>query len=37
MKKFELGSVASAVRTSIGVLLLAASAIPVNAFVNPQP
>ena len=37
MKKFDRGAVASGARTSSGVRLLAASVIPVSAFVTPGP
>jgi hypothetical protein len=36
-KKFDRGELASAVTTTSGVRLFAASVIPVSALVNPQP
>jgi hypothetical protein len=36
-KKFDRGELASAVTTTRGVRLLAASVIPVSALVRPQP
>jgi predicted Na+-dependent transporter len=36
-KKFDRGEVASAVTTTSGVRLLAASVIPVSALVRPHP